>query len=384
MKNLIIKLSKWLKNNHLHIEAQQIQDLSQYEEPWHEEAVQEFGGESISEEEYLRQHFKVPESDLGLLNRPREEAEDIIDSDKKKLVEQILEKENFVPVRAGGKESMIGRGSFGMVYRGVYQGQPAIAKLIFEENSDYSRQNDEVNNWNKILHMVSENPRYKKYVPNIYKLNRDQIEIDGKIHKYEIVIMEELYRLNWDFRRFLAQGYEIMERNTNMLLKNEEILYEIAEGLDEKIKLFTHIFKNVPREELQRNIKDDILNIFKIMLSPPGLTTETQEEISEKIADYYLQKYDLYFSESNSSFKYLISNRLRRTIYGDLPMSYFSFWESGPYYRSSPETENIYKFLLVLAEDYGLRWTDLHEDNFMMDRDGNIKIIDVGLYKKQS
>lgn len=54
--------------------------------------------------------------------------------------------------------------------------------------------------------------------------------------------------------------------------------------------------------------------------------------------------------------------------------------DQNPIFYSMAETKTLMQTLEFLNWELNMPWTDLHQENLMQDRDGNLKIIDIGLY----
>lgn len=231
----IKRLHQLLRLSGYHKVAQQVEELSktieplknseEYSEPWHEEVVQEFGGEPISEDEYLDQ-----------INFPLDKKPFYLDYNEvdlpTDLVKKLFDQHEIKLVSATGKSQLIGYGSFGAVFRVVYKGKPGVAKLIINElkkiNEGYLGRNDrEAENWKKIQDNLDKFPtKLRKHLPIIYDI------IDGKIDaylehqdigfnqlNYQIIIMEELFPLSKYLKQIFKQPSEY-----SYIIKDEEFV----------------------------------------------------------------------------------------------------------------------------------------------------------------
>ncbi len=150
---MLNNLIQFLYQNNLLKEAQQVENLQEYAEPWHEEAVNEFGSEPISEEDYFKQNFQDNENPY--LNDVRK---------------KILEKHNFQIFL--DENTLLGTGAFGRVFKGVYQGKPAVAKIIVKNYGIPQQVADmaykEAKVWNQILQAKqSLPPDLQSFIPTI-------------------------------------------------------------------------------------------------------------------------------------------------------------------------------------------------------------------------
>lgn len=257
------KLSMWLKNNNLFSYSQKVMEIKDWDEPWHEEAVKEFGDEPISEDEYLEKEIsqKIDRKDYKRLKYIHYDFE--ID-----ITEKILEENKIHLVSVGEKPALINGGYNGKVFRVIYRGKAAVAKVTLADDGY------EVTKWRYLLNNSKTlSPEVKKHIPEIHGLITDSITFMNRYDReqtirYFIIIMEELYPLPPDIKGLMAE---------------------------------------------------------------------------------------------------------------------FPEWGSGEEYTKEfldiPESAGLTKALLSLKHDLGLTWGDLHEENVLMGRDGNLKIIDMGCYQ---
>ena len=190
-------LSDWLKAGGYIRTSQMVEDLSEYDEPWHEEAVKEFGSDTVDEDKYFEDNFY-------------EDKKPLSDYIEKPIDYKIMEKEGFKYYAPGSKSEYLSSGVFGSVYRGIYNGSPAVIKVMRGKST--RNDDNEVANWKAILEAKPGlTPEMQKHIPNIYKVNSSSITyqsrtdyIPGKDSdvygpkdiKYEVVIMEELFPLD--------------------------------------------------------------------------------------------------------------------------------------------------------------------------------------------
>jgi serine/threonine protein kinase len=359
----LFKLKKWLTQNNYHKIAQEIKDLEEYAESWHQEAVEEFGPESISEDEYLEQvvHPDLHDEDVSM-----------------DIISKIFVKEGFKPVSAGGKSSYIGRGSFGRVYRGIYKGQPVVAKIVLVEDFVEKFINDfgfEAPKWHKLMSIKDKiSPNLRKHIPQVFLSKVDSISPtnDGvdKHYQYEIIVMEELKPLNKHLGEII--GNYKSEESFNLALKDEDFLYDLAKMISRDLDSWFY-FEDLTPEE-----------IFKVLYSMRDINSYSHNDIINNIANYVVNEYDM--SSELIKVKRVLNTSLIKVFVvkegfpGQKNYNDPNSTEYNPLFGNLPETKQLLSFLEEMSS-LGISWADVKENNLMMGNDGNIKIIDMGLYK---
>ncbi len=362
MITALLKLKNWLISQALDEEAGILQDLSEYTEPWHEEAVQEFGSEPVSEEDYLEQ-FREPSG--------------VVYSDpaRTQTYESILKKEKFTPISGSRKVPYLSAGAYGVVFRGIYQGQPAVAKIIVGNQGD-----QEIKVWEKILESKDKlSPEFQKHIPQIYALLEGEIKDKYADQlRYQMVVMEELKPLNSQISSVVKSKENSNKKEViKSILKNEEYLWQAALDLSKEANEFFQkeilepgtVLKFLLEYQYQEEEDDDIPNL---------------EPLIEKIFQYYQDKFQIQGREA-SQLKDLISDYITNyisiyPIYSQFPTSEKNLY-GDVYFENLPETQSLLATLKMLSENFGISWKDLHSKNMMLGQDGNLKFIDVGLYE---
>lgn len=373
MFSKLSKLAFWLNQQGFPKEAQAIQDLSEpeeYAELWHEEATTEFGANPITEDEYAEENFGAGVDDLVSFEKEVNETD-------AEILKLIAQKEGVQILQTGS--SLLGAGVYGKVIRGVYQGKPVAAKIIFDNKLEFSK---EAENWKKILIAAKTlPPDLKKHIPMIYKINKDEIFYQNINLNYEIIVMEELFPLNGELKRlFKHQDYK---PHSEQLLKDEEYLYKISLAISD------YVIKVSSR--LGLNIKTlDPTKLMKVLLNLGRIKYYDAEKIIKVVVNYLGKTYDLYgVNEKGRKIPFIKSDSgldLYDGLY-DVVSKFFrpdgmpkfqgdptQFWED------LPETSSFYQTLKTLSSNYGIKWGDVHHENVMMDANGNLKIIDAGKY----
>ena len=353
---ILHKLSKWLQHYKLFKEAQQIENLieqkkSEYDEPWHEEAVNEFGSEPISEEDYAQQYIKT---DLPRTNYYGDSQE-------------ILDQAGFQTLSSGSaKDSVLGEGANGRVYRGSYKGKPAAAKII---KSRYGL--GEVNKWKQILNIAQDfPPELKKHIPQIYLIQ----EGTHNNEPFELIIMEELKPLNKNLHELLNAYKSSNQENhysktMNKLFKDPEFMYELAKNIYKHIQetyLFRYKMEQITPEEILKLLEQNAYEFSDM----------SRREMADIMPKLFKDKYKL----DSDDLLILQSAIFRATdsifFANSIPMNLEEL-EQKPMWEMIPETKEYFKMLRLL-KDYGIDFDDQSPDNVLLGNDDNLKLIDVG------
>lgn len=388
----LIQLSQWLALQKFAAEQEKTEELTEYVEPWHEESVKEFGEEPISEDEYIsREH-----SDLELEDIPTEyEYKNLINTE---LIRRIFERHQIHPVSVSGQPANLGRGLFGKVYRVIYRNRAAVAKIALQTEylkTHYRGEFDEIGRWQVILAGIRDHKftaEEEKHFPKVYDLIDDIIEVvEGVDVYYQVIVMEELFPINQELEAAFSAHHP------GKILKDEDFLYEVAKNLTDTIAQFINFYFD-PGSDTKFLRAISIPEVFKILYQ--NLTKLTNEAIintSYALSTYFQTEVALLnLKMTEGDFTETFKNRMPHKIIEALT-DYLKFnqYESdfpfpGDYDESpnaitlwehQPETKTFTQALQTLMTDLRLGWKDLHPKNIMMDRDGNLKIIDVGLYE---
>ena len=352
--NLLQHLNLWLQSHNLYKEADEVKELTEYEEPWYEEAVTEFGSEPITEEEYIDQNFppKLPEHD--------------------ETYKAILQKENFKPLDTGTQPVLAGSGVFGKVFRGIYQGKPAVAKISLDSKD----RDDEVDNWRAILQAYKSMPKeLQKHIPTVYATKKGSIDDIG----YQFVVMEELKPLSKHLMQTIELTGKTAQQNINRLLKDENYLYQIAQLILKGLRINYEFQHNTALQAITAS------DIFKMLYELGTLVYNSENYIASELSSKLATKYQL---------DKLTARKIKISIFGSIVNAFGSakplprgletsrpeHSDYTPYWENIPETQNLMKMLKVLYQSFNISYGDLHYNNIMMGNDGNLKIIDVGRY----
>jgi hypothetical protein len=378
MKNLI-KLKKWLIKNNYHKISQEIKDLEEYAEPWHQEVIEELNKKDEESLKNLEDKFKSSPKDLKesldeFYKNVDQSYVRVTNDIEIEIIHNILEKENFKPLYLNAN-LVAGKGTYGLVLKGVYQGNQAVIKI---EIGLQDRPPDrEINNWEKILNVKNMMPNdLRKHIPNIYKLNSGVIDKELLKHSYRdvyytVIIMEELFKISKDMDEFL-NGFSkrFIGQMVNQILDNPELIVEVSKKIYDEL--------NGDNRPSDFNIN----NIFKIIYT----NLENASNLHKLITKIVSNIFNLLDPNNKISDRNMLV--LRGSIRDEIGKLLNNFPSDEEYHsliwEKIPETKTLMEALKFLKQNTGLSWFDQHTGNIMMDRDGNLKIIDVGLWKNTS
>lgn len=365
-------------------------------EKQYQDEIKEFDKSLDKEEfEYINE-FPI---ETNISKRPDEVIvnENTNNQDIRPLIQQ-LRNNNFAPLASEKYENgIIGAGYYGLVFQGTYQGKNAVAK-ISDTNID-GRRSNESNNWKKIIRLKNSgkiSQQYLKHIPNIYLIKNieiTQLDNDGNEYskEYDLIIMEKLYPVFYA-KDLLFSGTHYPEQDPSFLsktprqllntLKSYNYIYELSKKLAKVIKLNEKriispnvIFKRLSESKTIKEMilklstfGDNYANDFFIHDYLPNLTNEIIMSLPWRY--------------TNNKLFEIIKNVLAKNLIIEIPYKFESSAESAAWkvkFKELPETSSFVSFLEELA-DNGVYYMDLHPGNVMMDKDGNLKIIDVGLY----
>ena len=369
------KLYAWLKANSHYKAAQQVQQLSdEWAEPWHEEVVKEYGDEIPEEDIPEEKDVSLPHGMEAELDYDTKHFEDVL---------LVLKKEGLPPISTSGGSAVLGSGAYGVAVKTIYNGMPAVVKAIIDPPDNEA---DDIGAWKKIIDATkSMPPEFAKHVPAIYYMNKGSIKRDddwyGDIN-YEVIVMEELYPLNKSME-MLFRGYN--KKQFDSLFMNEDYLYKVAQTI------VNTIVKKSKNEGMRDVPNINVSEIFKLI---NGKTIDSRD-MTQDIMHYLRSNHsDILYYVPDEYLEIRIKNDIRQNMSApEAPADWFAHltrkdgsFEEGPFFshfwESIPETGMFFKTLISLAKNFNIGWADLAPRNIMMDKDGNLKIIDVGLYEE--
>ena len=307
-----------------------------------EEAAEEFGSEPVSEEEYLKS--VAPEPEFG----------------RQKYILEWL-KSNGIQLISSGGFGVFSSGDYAEVFNGVCDGQDCVVKILTQREGSM-----DFDNWQAILNLESKMPyEVARHIPKIYKT----IKLSGgriRIPTYAIA-MERLYPIHSDLKYLIADGW------SNYYYSD---------------KLLSNIYKPALEENIY-NIMNDIYKSFKELISKNKLAN-----LKSLIDEFYYSNANniipidrLSYFISINIFKGKSKSYFRR-LYDGIIAILKKHSEKIPYSSefnndNHDEIKLIKPFYNALKwlESNGISWGDLHDNNIMMDKEGTLKIMDIGSFK---
>lgn len=320
------------------------------------EAEKEFGTNPIAEDEYAGNISPVPDSDIL--------------ATKERLAINSLKDKGIIPVVAGNKD-ILGKGSFGKVFRVIYNGKPAIAKIAFDVDDPRAvGLNEDIAVWKKILALKQQMPEnLKKHLPEIYLLDEGTIQL-GKFYNYkkehyQLIVMEELTPLNKSLSGIMREGRHSMSSFSSTL---EDFVSNFNE--------FLHHEYNLPPisiGKLSKLISDN-------NISSTATATDVGRALIIHMANLYPSLSDQQFLDIKKQIFYLLDNDDKLSDIGKM-----SFPAEGgdpatnSGFRPTEEFSGLFEMLMWLKE-HGVIWRDIRPANVMIGKDGNVKVTDVGAF----
>lgn len=395
------KLYLWLKSAGFNSTAQVVKQLNEkslVEEVELEDNNDEFDEEPISEDEYFEQEFSTPLDMYDYTHVPAAE----IHAPQNHVYNAILKQHNIQPVSVGGKSPLLGAGRYGVVSNVIYKGKPAVVKIIVQGFYD----ENEVSNWRHVLSNLDKLPENeRKHIPEIYDIISGEMDVEheGEV-VYDLIIMEQLRQLPAELKNFFTDPWKEERedfdhepqdtRSLKHLLKDEEFIYKISNIIKANVikSLSTHmesnpegpvknaaeLFKNINAAYIQKIILDDANNYAET-------SSAKRYSLASKISKYVTSIVDTFnFGISPRDLTISIDQWLSHLIDTEstLPLSYNDFGAKAEKWDFIPEMSGYVNALKTLAIDLKLEWRDLHQENVLLGADGNLKIIDIGLYNR--
>lgn len=382
-------LSRFLKSQGFYKLSQVVEKLNEpteiepeidLDKEW-EEAAKEFGAEPISEDEYLEQNLTYP-----LKRDPGSIDWDNVDG----LHKRIIKQEGLQLVSSDGKSPILGQGGFGTVVNIIYKGKPAAAKIGI---GGYDK---EAENWKTIRSNLDKfPPEQRKHIPEIYDIIEGEIErYNNILDNYYIIIMQKLKPLSRDMIEMLESIISnTTDRSEKYLLKDEEYIYEVAKSFINKLYTIDLVIGDYQINNNIEKIMSTISanDIFKVIIDHTknsGDKTGVEEvytELTSFIADKLMPVYNVYYAPNMLRYiRDMVISILKGSLTSDssFPPNHKSNIAKQLRWQHVPEVKHYFELLQTLAKDFNMGWDDVYTKNIMQDEDGNLKLIDIGLYNK--
>jgi len=310
-----------------------------------EEAAQEFGSEPISEEEYLKS--VAPEPEFG----------------RQKYILDWLSSNGIRLIKSGDLD-IFSSGDYADVFNGVCDGKDCVVKIFTQRGGSM-----DFDNWQAILNLKSEMPyEVAKHIPKIYKtLKLSGVKI--RIPTYAIA-MERLYPIHPDLKYLIADGWG------NAFYSD---------------RLSSNIYKPALDENIY-NIMNDIYKQFKKLIN-----NEQLKSLKSLIDEFYYSYADNIIPINKLS-HFIAVNIFKgknkaylKPLYNGITSILQKYSEKIPYSSEfNNDNHNEIKLIkpfynaLKWLDSNGISWGDLHDGNIMMDKDGTLKIMDIGSFEIQN
>lgn len=388
-KKILNNLIKKLKSLGYKYAASEVNELSEWDESWHEEAVKEFGGEPISEEQYLEENI----SNVGIGDKSHYVTISPKNMFSMPFYMEVMKAHNFKPISTGESgTSFLGEGVFGVVFRGAYNGKDSAIKIVpygYEEDSS------EIDVWNKMLKIKDSMPEeYRKHIPDIYALGKSSIMNEyNEEMKYCYIIMEVLKPLDSQTRNIISGFAYAFPKDTpdeSEILKDNDYLVWLAK-LCAQVFTATQVGMSVGMQNI------DLSKVYKIIFDNLKDINEANiNNVATMIVEYFNSLYKEMFKKNISSKKINeIIKAISMRIIGSyslrrMPNSYYTSEQisSGyytkdllPYWNQHPRVTSFLKMLNYLKDKHNIEWSDVHSNNIMIGNDDNLKLIDLGYFK---
>jgi serine/threonine protein kinase len=325
------------------------------------------------------------------------------------IYERIMLKHDIIPHRsAEGRSSKLGKGAFGTVIRGVYNGKPVAAKIM-----DYNDKDIEV--WNSIIeYKESLSEKHRRHLPEVYLLEQDQIKVSpseliprqlsyyykegNEYLPYSITAMEILRPIPKEVKDYFSDYFMEMNERPRVVLNSPEFMFGV---LNNAVTLAIHQSYVEDRDHTEDYIYQSGKGVGQISKE---LATLLLKHLMED-SDYslYVNKHiiDSYLAQicSNCDIPVGLSRLVAKTFYSLKERAKESFPENYDSHSNIPtEIEELgkskrkpdssfkelpeFKTIIEMLEELyqrGVLWSDLHAGNIMMrPSTGDLVITDVG------
>lgn len=262
--------------------------------------------------------------------------------------EKFLIRNNVIPIEIGGNTSFIDKGGFSNVYRVIWKGKPAVAKITEWEN-DFQKMIALASLRNKIPE------KYQKHIPIVYdainennykfaiimeELHKTNSHVNEFIEKScEPIIKEKILNLNQNLK-YIAETFINLLRipDTNQLKKYQSCIDDIVTYLQKKNLIFLNKERDYSIfDEVIYNVKENLF-IF--------LTLNCRFDKSDAI--FFSKQYFVLLHETFDFIKFPDSYSRKEGHFGD-----------------APETQSLLECLRYLKNKFGIKWHDLYSSNIM-------------------
>jgi len=310
-------------------------------------------------------------------------------SDFNKIVANSLARHGIRPIASEDWDDMLGSGSFGAVFRAVYDGKPAVVKISISGNS----MSKDVDVWKRILSIWDSIPtQFKKHIQQVYLAYSETIQLTTGSIKLQVIVSEELRGLPEGVIRLISGADMPFEKIDDRLAEfvsriNKDICgpYKMAPVTVGSIRkliqdgMVLDLANRNEKEIAKRKGKADGQNGNKppsdfgtVRQASPVLISEVVKNYLITLAPTMKEKRAVVFGIPDivcEVFKVALNGAERLPEHHNLP--------TAKTYSAPREVSMVYETIRWL-DDHGISWGDLHAYNMMLGSDNNIKITDVG------
>ncbi len=267
-------------------------------------------------------------------------------------LELTLLQHDLIPIepgRYGHESSFLGAGGSFQVYRVIWKGKLAVAKLTFNKD-----QFQKVIRFSELRNKLPE--KYKKHIPIIF----DIIEDDQ--NKEYIIVMEELRKINIHISDSIKYGFnkELVKRKIQHLIENIDLIIRSILTDSELERDYSNVEYQQISSQIIFFIKNETSSLFRAKDNNEldGLKYHLCQKLTSFIASN-LQA-SLVMAKYISNKYYNILSKLFAT--GCFPEEEF---QNETVHVELPETKSLLEFLKYLKFEFGIKWSDLRSENIM-------------------
>jgi len=354
--------------------------------------------------------------------------------DPKDPIEELLDKNGYTVKRK------LGEGEFGVVVlateKDEYGGHDFAIKILKKFLVDEPKER-EIRNYREISAARSGNPLIAKHFPEVFKIFKD----DG----YDFIVMEVLEPLHSELKGIFggveqlmhkqrpinAPGWPIskfdddkdVSKRVEIMLNDEGQIERFLKMVKGQLETFSSKFGRVPEGEIKKDI--DIAMAVRSFMNVLGVSRKEGSRILNVLRDQtsgYMggayKMYDAIMDDLKNSYparifvtlvcKKIVDIMKKHTPQGEDPKSNAEYiintFLQGfqKHYRMSSslksgysakdigqgggrmsDAESIYQAIMELRLQTGLFARDLHDGSAMRRPDGDIVIVDVGMFKTE-
>lgn len=313
----------------------------------------------------------------------------IVASDFNKIVANSLARHGIRPIASENWDDMLGSGSFGAVFRAVYNGKPAVVKISISNNP----KSRDVEVWKRILSIWGSIPsQFKKHIQKVYLAYSEMIHLTTGSIKLQVIVSEELRELPVGVVRLISGSDMSIEKIEDKLA---EFVIRINNGICKPNKMEPVTIDYI-RKLIQDGMAVDLAsrNEFEIAnrkdkvdgqnrnKPPNDFGTVRQASpvlISEVVKNYLISLATTTKGRIAVTFGIpdIVCEVFKVALNGAERFPKDHGLQTAKTYSAPREISMVYETVRWL-DDHGISWGDLHAYNMMLGSDNNIKITDVG------